>query len=174
MQTERNMQLDSLHHCYRLKRDFEDDRLIIKKGKELSGATLQSPDDTEATYRRKSGENAKGYVANITETCDPDNELQLITAMNVEPNITDDQKLMSDDLAGLTERTGIEEIVTDAGYTGPTANEAIEVHNLKQTTTAIKGRKKKKNKLGLEDFKLTCEEHGTVCSIEQLRLYSAS
>ena len=199
---------DSLHYCYRLKRDeaesslqhigtdlsffveefesgyhgtkeykdlrrvfgehfrFEEDRLIIKQGKELSGATLQSPDDPEATYRRKNGENAKGYVANITETCDPDNELQLITAMNVDPNITDDQKLMSDDLAGLTERTEIEEIVTDAGYTGPTANEAIEAHNLKQTTTAIKGRKKKKNKLGLEDFKLTCAENGTVCSIE--------
>jgi len=202
------MKEDSLHYCYRLKRDeaesslqqigtdlsffveefesgyhgtkeykdlrrvfgehfrFEEDRLIIKKGKELSGATLQSPDDPEATYRRKNGENAKGYVANITETCDPDNELQLITAMNVEPNITDDQKLMSDDLAGLTERTEIEEIVTDAGYTGPTANEAIEAHNLKQTTTAIKGRKKKENKLGLEDFKLTCAENGTVCSIE--------
>ena len=41
-------------------------------------------------------------------------------------------------------------------------------HNLKQTTTAIKGRKKKKNKLGLEDFKITYDEHGTVCSIECL------
>lgn len=147
---------DSLHYCYRLKRDeaesrlqqigtdlaffveefesgyhaekeyknmsrvfsehfrFEEDHLVIKKGKELSGATLQSPDDTEATYRRKNGEKVKGYVANITETCDSDNELQLITAVSVEPNITDDQKLMSDDLVGLTERTDIEEIVTDA------------------------------------------------------------
>jgi len=199
---------DSLHYCYRLKRDeaesrlqqigtdlaffveeceagyhaekeyknmsrvfsehfrFEEDHLVIKKGKELSGATLQSPDDTDATYRRKNGEKAKGYVANITETCDSDNELQLITAVSVEPNITDDQKLMSDDLVGLTERTDIDEIVTDAGYTGPTANEAIETHNLKQTTTAIKGRKKKEDKLGLEDFNLTRDEDGVVCSIE--------
>ena len=145
---------------------YEEDRLIIKKGKELNGATLQSPDDPEATYRRKSGENAKGYVANITETCDPDNELQLITGVSVEPNITDDQKLLSEDLRGLAKRTDIEEIVTDAGYTGPTANEAIEKHEVKQTTTAIKGRKKKENELGLEDFNLTCDEDGTVSSIE--------
>ena len=145
---------------------FEEDRLVIKKGKELSGATLQSPDDPEATYRRKSGENAKGYVANITETCDPDNDLQLITAVSVEPNITDDQKLMSDDLTGLKERTDIEEIVTDAGYTGPTANEAIEEHAVKQIATGIKGRKKKENELGLENFELTCDEHGAISSIE--------
>ena len=115
-------------------------------------------------------------VYSIAEVADDSNKRpdKTIFCFLSEPNITDDQKLISDDFAGLTERTEIEEIVTDAGYTGPTANEAIEVHNLKQTTTAIKGRKKKKNKLGLEDFKLTCKEHGTVCSIEQLRLYSAS
>jgi len=49
---------------------FEEKKIVIKQGKELSGSTLQSPDDIDATYRKKNGEGAKGYVANFTETCD--------------------------------------------------------------------------------------------------------
>ena len=34
------------------------------------------------------------YVANITESCDPGNLLQLITKVQVEPNNTDDAQLL--------------------------------------------------------------------------------
>jgi len=44
---------------------------------------LQSLDDLEATYREKNRVGYKGYVANVTETCDPQNPLQLITAVQV-------------------------------------------------------------------------------------------
>ena len=144
---------------------FEEGNVAIKTGKELSGSTLQSPDDVEATYRKKSGEAARGYVANITETCDAENELQLVTAVSVKPNVTDDQELLSEDIAGLKERTDIEEVVTDAGYAGPTAAEALEGHQVKQKTSAIKGRKKQKGKLGLEDFHITRNEDGTITAI---------
>ncbi len=46
---------------------------------ELSAACLQSPDDLEATYREKRGKGYQGYVANVSEICDPENQLQLIT-----------------------------------------------------------------------------------------------
>ena len=69
---------------------FEENQLIIKKGKDMGGNTLQSPDDPEATFRRKNSEDAQGYVANITETCDPENDIQLITMASVEPNTTND------------------------------------------------------------------------------------
>ncbi len=45
-----------------------------KQGKELSAGSLQSPGDWEATYRRKNDEGHRGYVANLTETCDPENK----------------------------------------------------------------------------------------------------
>ncbi|OQY34604.1 MAG: hypothetical protein B6241_04045, partial [Spirochaetaceae bacterium 4572_59] len=89
---------------------FEEKNIVIKQGKELSGSTLQSPDDIDATYRKKNGEGAKGYVANFTETCNSENDLQLITTTSVEPNTTDDQKLMAVDLENLQERTNIGEI----------------------------------------------------------------
>ena len=56
----------------------DENTLRAKKGKELSADSLQSPDDWEATYRRKRNEDYQGYVANLTETCDPKNKFQLI------------------------------------------------------------------------------------------------
>ncbi len=145
---------------------FEGKNIVIKQGKELSGSTLQSPHDTDATYRKKNGEGAKGYVANFTETCDATNELQLITTTSVEPNITDDQRLMADDLDNLKERTRIKEIVTDAGYIGPTGSESTEKHDLKHSVTALRGRKKDENKLGLDDFKIEKDNVGIPINIE--------
>ncbi len=145
---------------------YEEGAISIRPGKELSGSILQSPDDLEATYRKKGGESARGYVANITETCDPENELQLITAMSVEANVTDDQKLLVDDLARLDERTDIEEVITDAGYTGPTAAEALELHEVEQKSSAIKGRKKESDVLGLEAFEITRDDDGKIVELE--------
>lgn len=145
---------------------YEEGAITIKAAKELSGSILQSPDDPEASYRKKSGESARGYVANISETCDPDNEVQLITAMSVQSNVTDDQELLCDDLARLSERTDIEEVITDAGYTGPTAAEALGSHQVKQKTTAIKGRKKQTDTIGLEEFEITRDEAGKITAME--------
>ena len=145
---------------------FEEEKIVVKKGAELKGTNLQSPDDTRATYRKKNGEGAKGYVANITETCDPENDLQLITTTNLEPNATDDQKLMADDLDNLHLRTDIKEIVTDAGYIGPTGNEATEKYDIKHSVTALKGRKKDENIFGLDDFKIEKDDKGQPINIE--------
>ena len=201
------IQCNSLHYCYKIKRDeagrrlekigkdiafmvetfetytgqteyeqakrvfhehfsYQEDQLIIKTGKEMGGNTLQSPDDPEATYRSKRGENARGYVANITETCDPENEVQLITAVSVESNTTDDQKLLKTDIEELKERTEIEEIVTDAGYTGPVAASVLETEKVKQRATGIKGRKKQDGSIGLEDFQIKRSQEGMIESLE--------
>jgi len=151
----------------------EEGAITIKTGKELSGSTLQSPDDTEASYRKKSGESARGYVANITETCAPDNELQLVTAVSVQPNVTDDQDLLAEDIVRLNDRTDIEEVITDAGYTGSTAAEALESHQIKQKISAIKGRKKQNDTLGLEEFDITRDGDGKITELECPQGHSA-
>jgi len=145
---------------------FEEGQIVIKEGAELNGSCLQSPDDTEATFRTKSGESSRGYVANITETCDSENDLQLITAVSVAPNITDDQHLLADDVENLKERMPIETLLSDAGYTGTVAAEAAEKHQVKQKVSGIKGRKKKDpDALGLEDFQLSTDESGAISAI---------
>ena len=145
---------------------LEDKKIIVKKGSELKGTSLQSPYDSSATYRKKNGEGAKGYVANITETCDPENELQLITTTSLESNVTDDQELMGNDLDNLAKRTDIEELVTDAGYIGKTGTEATEKHGIRHSVTALKGRKRDEDKLGLDNFKIEKDKEGKPVSIE--------
>lgn len=60
----------------------------------MRAASLQSPDDWEATYRRKRGEDHIGYVANVTETCNPNNPFQLIVKVQTESNNTDDATML--------------------------------------------------------------------------------
>ena len=68
--------------------------ITVKPAEELSASSLQSPDDLEATYRTKNGRGYRGYVVNITETCNPDNPVQLVTKLQVAPNTTDDEMLL--------------------------------------------------------------------------------
>ena len=89
---------------------FEQECITLREPKELGGGSLQSPDDEEATFRTKSRESSRGYVANLTETCDDKNELQLINRVTVAPNTTDDQQLLAEDIENLKDREGIDEL----------------------------------------------------------------
>lgn len=129
-------------------------------GKELSARSLQSPDDWEATYRFKNKEGHRGYVANLTETCDPENGFQLIHKVQVEPNHVDDARMLKEALPDLKERTQVEEIHTDGGYGSPDVDRSLRAARVEQIQTAIRGRKPAKEKLSLEDFEWTCSEKG--------------
>src|SRR6266700_595270 len=84
-----------------------------KENTEISSGCLQSVDDLEASYRTKGTGHYKGFVANITETCDPENEIQLITKVQVAPNNTDDGQLLAEALPNLKARTNLDTLVTD-------------------------------------------------------------
>lgn len=130
----------------------EQEQLLVKTGEELSAGSLQSPDDLEATYREKRGKGYRGYVANLTETCDPKNPVQLITKVQVAPNNTDDSKLLAEALPNLKERTDLETMYTDGGYGGPQADVVLQEQQVEHIQTAIRGRQPDPEKLHLADF----------------------
>jgi hypothetical protein len=138
--------------------DFDENDLQPKANEELSASSMQSPDDWEATYRRKRGEDHQGYVANVTETCDPDNELQIVTNVQVEPNTTDDAAMLEETIPDLAENTEVEEIYVDGGYGSPDVDEELQRHNIDLFQTAIRGRKPSSEKLYLSDFLLEQDE----------------
>lgn len=123
-----------------------------KEPAELKANSLQAPDDWEATYRQKQGESYRGYVGNITETCHPDNPIQLIVKVQTEPNVTDDEQMLIDALPNLRQRTDVEEIVTDGGYNGPALDEALAGTGIRHIQTAIRGGRTPDGLLGLADF----------------------
>ena len=131
-----------------------------KVAKELSASSLQSPDDLEATYREKGNKSYKGYAANLTETCDPENDLQLITKAQVASNSVDDAKLMEEALPNLKERTELDTLYTDGGYGSSSADQTLRENQVEQIQTAIRGRAPSTEKLNLADFEIKQTETG--------------
>ena len=131
-----------------------------KAGEELKASSLQSPDDWEATYRQKRSEKHKGYVANVTETCNPENELQLIVQVQTEPNNTDDAAMLNETLPALKERTDVDEMHTDGGYNSPDVDQTMRKLGIAQIQTAIRGRKPSAEKLSLDDFAWELDDDG--------------
>jgi hypothetical protein len=130
----------------------EEKALKLKEGKELSANSLQSPDDLEATYRQKNNKSFRGYVANLTETCDPENPLQLVTKVQVAANHTDDAEMLVEALPNLKERTDLDTLYTDGGYGSPDADKTLQTNQVEQIQTAIRGRIPNNEKLNLSDF----------------------
>lgn len=136
-----------------------------KPNEALSATSLQSPDDLEATYREKRGQGYQGYVANVAETCDPENDLQLITKVQVAPNNTDDSKLLIEALPDLTERTDLDTLYTDGGHGSPAADIALQIQHIEHLQTAIRGRKQNPDKLHLADFDIEFDDDGNPFAI---------
>jgi len=134
--------------------------LCPKPGEELSASSLQSPDDWEATYRRKRGQGHRGYVTNLTETCHPENDVQLIVKVQTEPNNTDDAAMLAEALPGLKERTGVDQMNTDGGFNSPEVDELMRQLRVEQVQSAIRGRKPPEDKLGLDDFDWETDDDG--------------
>ena len=138
-----------------------------KENTEITSDCLQSVDDLEASYRTKAQKHYKGYVANITETCDPENDVQLVTKVQVAPNNVDDTQLLDEALPELKERTELEMLYTDGGYGSPETDDVLRENDVEQIQTAIRGRKPSDEKLHLSlqegshsDFEIKQTEEG--------------
>ncbi len=88
----------------------------------------------------------------MTETCDPANEVQLITSVKVHSNSADDAALLVEAVPDLVERTDIENLCTDGAYGSPAADEALNAHRIIQIQTGIRGKPPAPDKLNLSDF----------------------
>ncbi len=69
--------------------------ITVKPTDELNSGMLQSPDDQEATFRKKRDKQSKGFTINATETANHENPLQLLDDIVVSPNNIDDTKILA-------------------------------------------------------------------------------
>jgi len=135
--------------------------LTAKPGQDISADSLQAPDDPEATYRSKAGEAHKGYVANVTETCHPENPVQLIIKVQTAPNITDDGDLFAEAVPALVARTDLQELHTDGGYNGQAADAAAAAHDVLHIQSAIRGAQPSAERVSLAEFAIAPADRGT-------------
>jgi len=119
-----------------------DDTVTVKTPKELHGSTLQSPDDIDATYRKKRDHHCRGQSVNVTETANPDNELNLITDVAVSSNDTDDSKILNERIEPIKEKTpDLNELHTDGAYGSEDNDKKMEELEITHVQTAVRGRK---------------------------------
>ncbi len=112
-----------------------------KPAEELTSSMLQSPDDPDATYRQKRGEHHKGFTINGTETANPENPVQLITDISVNPNNVDDSQILNERADKIKEKTPeLNEMHTDGGYGSEDNDKKFEELEINQITTAVRGR----------------------------------
>ena len=90
----------------------EDNKIEITPNNEISAKSVQSPHDTECDFRSKDNKKTKGYSHNVTETCTPENKVDLITDVQTEtathpdneftiPAINNSQEILDDKIQNL-------------------------------------------------------------------------
>jgi len=89
------------------------EKVALKDPKEISGASLQSPHDPDATY----GHKGKGYEAQVVETCVEENPYQVVTHVEINGANESDQHATVPVVEKLAEKgLAPEELEADTGY----------------------------------------------------------
>lgn len=132
-----------------LKRVFNDQYKVVENNqielipnKKISAKSVQSPHDPDCDFRSKTGKKTKGFSHNITETCDTDNTVNLITDVQVEvattadndfikPAVKNSQKILTDK---------IENIHADGAYNSEENQEFTTDNNINFYLTGFQGK----------------------------------
>jgi hypothetical protein len=76
--------LQTLRRVFSEQYEVVDGIVNARSKHEISAGSVQSPHDTECHYRNKDGNQVKGYSINLTESCDSNDKLNLITNVIVD------------------------------------------------------------------------------------------
>ena len=127
----------------------------LKKPKEVSSESLQTPHDPDVTY---SGHKGKGYEVQISETCEEENEVQIITEVEVTDSCYGDSCATIPIIEGLKERNiQPKEMVADTAY-GSGSN-AVEAEKLgTELISPVGGRVTEEEDLSDENRLLTAAD----------------
>lgn len=130
---------------------------VFRNGSELSASVIQSPYDTDATYRVKGRGSHIGYVANVIETVSPNGTV--ILDYEYECNTYSDSRFLKDavDFPGVQDTTVT--LVADGAYSGKCNTSYAEKRNIRLITTNLTGKPR--------------PEHTAFRKTEEFRKYSA-
>jgi hypothetical protein len=119
--TSPNQAIETLRTLFYEQYEVIDDIVTPLPKQQIKAASLQSPYDTDCHYREKGDTKTKGYSINMTETCDSDNQLNLITNVQVEKASIADKDMLIPAIEATQELTEqkVETVHTDGAYNSP-------------------------------------------------------
>lgn len=112
--------------------------LILKdKSSGMNSTILQNPADPDATYRKKAGEENRGYIANVVEQGGTNGSI--VIDYQVEQNIYSDSRFLKDYIEKQPKDTPESILVTDGGYCGNENAKFAKRKKIQLVTTDLKG-----------------------------------
>ena len=87
----------------------------------IKATSVQSPHDPDCDYREKGEQKVKGYSINVTETCHPENNVNLITSVIVKPASAADCDYLIPAIEATEKLTNqaVKSVNTDGAYHSP-------------------------------------------------------
>ena len=123
---------------------------------------MQNPTDPDATYRKQYGHNT-GYVANIVNAYNEEN--QVITHYDLEPNTYSDPKFTEDILQSLSETlspTQKKIISVDGAFYNDDLSQEAKKQNIELVPSQLTGAKPNPDKFGYDQFEVEEKEQKVV------------
>lgn len=119
----------------------ESKQVITRSKEEITSDSVQSPHDTDCTYRDKDGNKVKGYSINVTESCDKE-KLNLIADVEVKVVNTPDVDFLKSSINNVKEifTDTIENLHTDGAYHSPANQEFCKEESINFLLNAIQGK----------------------------------
>ena len=143
--------------------EVHEETVSIKQ--KTGGQVMQNPSDPDATY---DGHKGPGYQAQIAETCNPDNEVQLITAAMPQTAAESDANAVEEVLEDLQANNLVPaEMLADTGYTGDDNVQLAEEKGVELLGPVPSGSSKSKDdeyeQLNIDDFNVDEATEEIVC-----------
>ena len=142
------------------------EKIEVKRNDELKSDSIQSPDDLDASYRKKNGQVLKGQSVNIIETANPDNAINLLTDVSVNSANKDDSKVLNERIDKLKEKTPeLKELHYDGAYGNSKNDEKLREHQITGIQTGVRGRNRK---VSIEIYKDNENNYHVKCPYQEV------
>ena len=143
--------------------DVDEEKVCIKQ--KTGGDVMQNPSDPDATY---DGHKGQGYQAQLSETCNPENDVQIITAALPQTASESDAYAVEPVLEDLFAHDLVpDELFADTGYTGDDNVQLAQEYGVELVgpvpTGSSKAKEDEYKQLNIDDFDVNDETEEVVC-----------
>ena len=143
--------------------DVDEEKISLKA--KTGGDVMQNPSDPDATY---DGHKGQGYQVQLSETCNPENDVQIITAALPQTASESDAYAVKPVLEDLFAHDLVpDELFTDTGYTGDDNVQLAQDYGVELVGPVPTGSSKTKEneykQLNIDDFDVDDDTEVVVC-----------
>lgn len=151
-----------------------EDKITVKSPDQIHSGTVQSPDDLDATFRDKNGQQSRGQSINVTEIAHPTNAINLLTDIAVNPNNVDDGKILGKRIDKLKRKTAdLDELHFDGTYGNSDNDKKFEQYHISPIQTAIRGNRSavaiEMEPLSATEYKVSCPQQTVTSKVARKR-----